>query len=73
MLQRFRIFVYQKTTHKDSVMTQFIIQSRDRKGTWYDEPDGRFDTLADADRALDSLIEVCGYDPDTMRIVEITD
>jgi hypothetical protein len=40
---------------------------------WQDEPNGTFDSIAEAEAAIQSLVDVCGYDPDTMRIIEITD
>jgi len=57
-------------------MTRFTIQTRygsaqSRKRGWYDEPDGTFDTLDEAEAAMQSLVDVCGYDADDMRIVEI--
>jgi hypothetical protein len=59
-------------------MAYFIIQTRYGspqsaiKG-WYDEPNGSFDSLAEAQAAMQSLVDVCGYDYDHMRIVEIAD
>jgi hypothetical protein len=37
---------------------------------WYDEPNADFDTLEEAEAGLQSLVDVCGYDADYMRIVE---
>jgi hypothetical protein len=60
-------------------MTRFIIQSSFRNARsgqfagWYDEPNGSFDSLAEAQAAMQSLVDVCGYDADHMRIIEITD
>jgi hypothetical protein len=57
-------------------MTRFIIESayRNESGKitgWYDEPNGDFDTLEEAEAGLQSLVDVCGHDADYMRIVEI--
>ena len=70
MFQLFRIFVYQKTTHTDSVMTQFIIRTRTASGS-YDEPDDQFQTLTEAEAYMQSLIDVCGYSAEDLQILEI--
>jgi hypothetical protein len=60
-------------------MTRFIIQSSFRNARtgqfagWFDEPNGSFDTLAEAQAAMQSLVDVCGYDYDHMRIIETSE
>jgi len=39
-------------------------------GCWADEPEGRCATHAEARSGIDSLVSVCGYRRDTLRIVE---
>lgn len=43
------------------------------RGMWVSEPNGDFETIEAAEAAIQSLADVCGYDADTMRIVEIND
>jgi hypothetical protein len=58
-------------------MARFIIQTAythrvtDRIIGWYDEPNGNFDTLEEAEAGLQSLVDVCGYDADYMRIISL--
>jgi hypothetical protein len=51
-------------------MTRFIIRTRTASGA-YDEPNGIFDTLAEAQAAMQSLVDVCGYPADDMEIIEV--
>jgi hypothetical protein len=60
-------------------MAKFIIQTwhespmRANGGYWADEPGGIFDTQSLAVAAVESLIDVCKYPAEDMRIVEIDD
>ena len=40
---------------------------------WENVPNGDFPTLEEAEAGMQSLVDVCGWDADTMRIVEIND
>jgi hypothetical protein len=51
-------------------MTEFIILTRTASGA-YLEPNGSFDTLAEAEAALQSLVDVCGYPAEDMEIIEV--
>jgi hypothetical protein len=51
-------------------MTRYIIQTRERNDVWHDEPNGQFETLTEAEAAMQSLVDVCGYDADCLRIIE---
>lgn len=51
-------------------MTAFIIRTRTTSG-WYLEPNAEFDTVAEAEAAMQSLVDVCGYPAEDMEIVEV--
>ena len=53
-------------------MATFIIRTRTASGS-YDEPNGHFETLTEAEAAMQSLIDVCGYPAEDMEIFEIAD
>ena len=51
-------------------MAEYIILTRTASGA-YPEPNGSFDTLAEAEAAMQSLIDVCGYPAEDMEILEV--
>jgi hypothetical protein len=51
-------------------MAHFIIRTRTARGS-YDEPSGSFDSLAEAQAAMQSLVDVCGYPAEDMEIIEV--
>jgi hypothetical protein len=51
-------------------MPRYIIQSLEYGTNWVDEANADFDTLAGAEAGLQSLVDVCGYDADCLRIIE---